>query len=88
MFIQETDDPTIVFPNGVYANAEEFYNGNDLKGLGNWQQAEIPFMQGFQIMAVDDWDADGNENVCYRSAMYLTNVLPIVLAATALNFLA
>lgn len=45
-------------------------------------------MQGFQIMAVDDWDEDGNENVCYRSAMYLTNVLPIVLAATALNFLA
>lgn len=38
-FDQETDDPYIVFPNGAYANAEEFY--------GDWQQAEIPFFPDF-----------------------------------------
>ena len=45
-------------------------------------------MDGFHIMAVDDKDADGNPNVCYKSAISLANMLPVVLAAVALNFLA
>ena len=72
-------DPWLVFPRGTFKNAEEFYDG--------WDQAEIPFMYGFSIMAVDDFDADGNKNVCFSYADSLTSVLPVVLAATVVNFL-
>ena len=72
-------DPWLVFPKGSFKNAEEFYGG--------FLQAEIPFMYGFSIMAVDNFDEDGNKNVCYGYADSLTSVLPVVLAATVLNFL-
>ena len=74
-------DPELVYPKGSYANGKEFYK--------EWEQAEIPFFEGFMIMSVPDEDADGNRNsnVCYRSAVFLSNFLPVVLAATALNFL-
>ena len=45
-------DPWLVFPYGAFKNAEEFYGG--------WDQAEIPFMYGFSIMAVDNYDEEGN----------------------------
>ena len=46
-------------------------------------------MWDYKIMAVDDFDEEGNPNFCYKSAMIsLTNALPIALAATLLNLLA
>ena len=79
-FHVEYKDPYIVFPEGSYANAEEFYDDFD--------QAQIPFFWDFKIMAVDDFDADGYRNVCYKAATALTSLLPIALASAALNFLA
>ena len=76
----EYPPPYIIFPGGIFANAKEFYSDFD--------QAKIPFFEGFKIMAVDDLDDEGNPNVCYKSATTLTSVLPIVLAATLMNFLA
>ena len=73
-------DPYIVFPEGSYANAEEFYDDFD--------QAQIPFFWDFKIMAVDDFDADGYRNVCYKAATALTSLLPIALASAVINFLA
>ena len=81
-FEVDVKDPWIIWPAKEFANAEEFYNS------GDFIQAKIPFMDGFSIMAVDDLDADGNPNVCYKSAISLTNMLPVVLAAVTLNFLA
>ena len=37
----DTAEPTLVYPHGAFKNAEEFYDGFD--------QAEIPFMKGFEI---------------------------------------
>ena len=74
-------DPYLIFPSGEYSNASQFY-------AGDFDPAKLPFLWDHKIMAVDDHDEQGNPNVCYKSAMYLANVLPIVLAATALNFLA
>ena len=79
-FQVQSFDPYIVFPNGAYKNAEEFFDDFD--------QAEIPFFWDFKIMAVDDFDADGNRNVCFKAATALTSLLPIALASAVLNFLA
>ena len=76
----EVPDPYLIFPSGEFSNASQFY--------GDWDQSKLPFLWNYKIMAVDDHDESGQPNVCYKSAMYLANVLPIVLAATALNFLA
>ena len=73
-------DRYIVFPEGMYANAEEFYDDFD--------QAQLPWMFDFKIMAVDDFDADGYRNVCYKTATALTSLLPVALASAVLNFLA
>ena len=76
----EDQDDWLVLPYGEYENASKFY--------GDWDQAKLPFLWNYKIMAVDDHDSLGNDNVCYKSAVYLANVLPIVLTATAFNFLA
>ena len=73
-------DPYIVFPAGSYKNADEFYQEFD--------QASLPFMWEFRIMAVDDFDADGNRNVCFKRAASLAAAVPIALTAAVLNFLA
>jgi len=39
-------------------------------------------------MAVDDFDEDGNKNICYAGASALTSIASLVLSATALSFLA
>ena len=75
----EIPDPVLVFPFGAFANAKEFY--------ADFDQARIPFFEDFAIMAVDEFDEEGNRNVCYIGATSLTSVLPVVLAATVLNFL-
>ena len=78
--IEDVDD-WLVFPEGEYENASKFY--------GDWDPAKLPFLWEYKIMAVDDYDqVTGDKNWCYSSAVYLANVLPLVLAATALNFLA
>lgn len=40
-FVVSSDDERLIFPNSEFANAEEFYN--------NWNQASIPFMDGYRI---------------------------------------
>ena len=64
----------------MYPNAAEFYHDFD--------PAKIPFFEDFQIMAVDDYDEDGNANVCYKGATSLTSVLSIAFAATFVHLLA
>ena len=78
-YTMEIPDPILVFPGGSYANAKEFY--------ADFDQARIPFFEDFAIMAVDDFDEEGNRNVCFAGATSLTSVLPVVLAATVINFL-
>ena len=78
-YTMEIPDPVLVFPGGYFPDAKEFY--------ADFDQARIPFFEDFNIMAVDDYDADGNKNVCYQAATSLTSVLPVVLAATVMNFL-
>ena len=73
-------DPYIVFPEGTYKNADEFYQDFD--------QAQLPFLWDFRIMAVDDFDAEGNRNVCFKGAESLAAAVPVALAAVVLNFLA
>ena len=73
----------MINPEFEYKNAEEFYAYYNL--------AKIPFFEGFKIMVVDDFAEDGTPNVCYygnaTAAVFLSNFLPVILAATALNFL-
>ena len=74
-------DPYIKFPEGAYPTAEQFYE--------DWDQSQIPFFFDFRIMAVDDYDVDGNRNVCYKNgATSLISAIPVALAAAILNFLA
>ena len=78
-----TKKPKLIFPSGEFKNAEEFF--------ADFDQAKIPFFDTFTIMAVEDQNEDASyiEGVeCYSKSTALTNILPLVLAATALNFLA
>ena len=81
-FTIEYPEDYLIYPEGTFKNAEEFY--------ADFDQAKIPFFEGFKIMPVDDIAEDGTANVCYKgaaAAVFLSNFLPVVLAATALNFL-
>ena len=80
-FSFEQGEDYIIYPKGTFKNAEEFYFKFD--------QAKIPFMENFKIMVVDDVDAvTGEKNICYSSSVSLANFVSLVLAATALNFIA
>ena len=71
----------LIYPEGKFKNAEEFY--------ADFDQAKIPFFEGFKIMVVEDIAEDGTANVCYKGAgaVFFANFVSVVLAATALNFL-
>ena len=56
-------DPTLVFPNEAFSNAQEFFFDFD--------QAQIPFFEGYVIQAVDDFAQDGTPNVCFKAASTL-----------------
>ena len=78
-------DPELIYPFNAFKNAKEFFDPND-----GFHQAQIPFMENFRIMMIKDKDENGNDIpgvVCYKNAIALANMLPVVLAATAINFL-
>ena len=87
-FEMETEEQRTIFPNFEYASARGFFldfpNAKD----------GLQFMPEFHVMMVDDTDENGDEIhedssefVCYKNAIALANMLPVVLAATAINFL-
>ena len=75
-FTADTDDPILVFPSNAFKNAEEFFDG--------WKQAEIPFMDGYKIILVEDLAEDGTPNVCFKTATRVG----LTAAASALSVLA
>ena len=62
-FTLNSPSPELIFPKSTFKNAKEFYNG--------FSQAGIPFFGDFSIQAVPDFDENGVENVCYKSATAL-----------------
>jgi hypothetical protein len=59
-FTMESDDPVLAFPQALFKNAQEFFDG--------WKQTEMPFMDDYKIIIVPDLDAEGKPNFCYKTA--------------------
>ena len=57
----DSPDDVLIYPGKEFANAYEFFE--------NFKQVGIPFMDGFLIQVVNDTDADGNDNICFKNAV-------------------
>ena len=80
-FVLNSSDPVLVIPKGTFKTAEDFYS--------NWDQASIPFMDGFRIQNVPDV-IDGVASECYKSATSLLaqTTIAALLAASSLALFA